>query len=384
MRRTYSLNVSIIVALLLMLAPAALVAQSGTPIATPVSGDVGEVRVIGVHVLEDGLMIDDTPVGGISGIDYDPQNDTWYMISDDRSDLAPARFFTGDIAYTGDGFGSMSIDSAVTLLQRDGTPYPNAEEGGNVPDTESLRVDPREDLVWYSSEGDQSLGIDPFIAATRPDGTWVSEVRLPDIFRVDRSGEIGTRNNKGIEAMTLSGDGETIWFAMEAALFQDGDESTVEQGSVTRLTQIDREGNVLASYPYVLDPLMHVPDGGEGSNGLAEILWVDDTTFLSLERLSVQDSSGEYTNYIRIYEVEIGEATDVSTMTSLEGQDWTPVSKRLLIDLNEAGVEPVDNIEALSWGPVLENGNRSLVVASDNNFNPGDQVTVFVALEVVD
>lgn len=64
----------------------------------------------------------------------------------------------------------------------------------------------------------------------------------------------------------------------------------------------------------------------------------------------MQDARGESIIYIRIYEVEIGDATDVSTMTSLDGQGWTPVSKRLLIDLNEAGVHPVDNIEALSWG----------------------------------
>lgn len=129
---------------------------------------------------------------------------------------------------------------------------------------------------------------------------------------------------------------------------------------------------------------MHVPEGGDGSNGLAEILAVDDTTFFSLERLLVQDVNGEYTNYIRIYEIDIAGATDVSAMTTLEGQEYTPVSKRLVIDLNEAGVDPVDNIEALSWGPVLENGNRSLVVVSDNNFNPGDQVTVFTALKVVE
>lgn len=129
---------------------------------------------------------------------------------------------------------------------------------------------------------------------------------------------------------------------------------------------------------------MHVPEGGDGSNGLAEILAVDDTTFFSLERLLVQDVNGEYTNYIRIYEIDIAGATDVSAMTTLEGQEYTPVSKRLVIDLTEAGVDPVDNIEALSWGPVLENGNRSLVVVSDNNFNPGDQVTVFIALKVVE
>ena len=62
---------------------------------------------------------------------------------------------------------------------------------------------------------------------------------------MDPVGEIGPRDNKGIEAMTFSADGETIWFAMEASLYQDGDLSTIAQGSVARFTNIDRDGNVI-------------------------------------------------------------------------------------------------------------------------------------------
>ena len=51
------------------------------------------------------------------------------------------------------------------------------------------------------------------------------------------------------------------------------------------------------------------------------------------------------------------------------------------LDLNAEGVTPIDNVEGITWGPVLDNGNRTLVLASDNNFND-TQVTEFTALEV--
>lgn len=41
----------------------------------------------------------------------------------------------------------------------------------------------------------------------------------------------------------------------------------------------------------------------------------------------------------------------------------------------------LDNMEAMSWGPDLPNGNRSLVLVSDNNFNDS-QRTLFMAFEV--
>ena len=56
----------------------------------------------------------------------------------------------------------------------------------------------------------------------------------------------------------------------------------------------------------------------------------------------------------------------IDVLTSAE---VTPVAKQLVRDLNAAGVDPVDNIESISWGPDLKNGRRSLVLISHNDFN---------------
>jgi hypothetical protein len=74
--------------------------------------------------------------------------------------------------------------------------------------------------------------------------------------------------------------------------------------------------------------------------------------------------------------------TDVSAFKSLVGAAFQPLSREVLLEL------PIplqglllDNIEAIAWGPVLANGNRSLILVSDNNFSRL-QTTQFLALEI--
>ena len=50
-----------------------------------------------------------------------------------------------------------------------------------------------------------------------------------------------------------------------------------------------------------------------------------------------------------------------------------------MLDLADASLRSVDNIEGMSWGPPLPDGRRVLLLVSDNNFNPAE-VTQFVAL----
>ena len=54
--------------------------------------------------------------------------------------------------------------------------------------------------------------------------------------------------------------------------------------------------------------------------------------------------------------------------------------KTLLLDLNQAGLDP-DNLEGMAWGPPLANGHRRLVLVADDNFNPL-QKTRFMAFEL--
>ena len=80
--------------------------------------------------------------------------------------------------------------------------------------------------------------------------------------------------------------------------------------------------------------------------------------------------------------MDISGATDTRSIQSLRNGNYVPASKRLVLDLNQLNLPRLDNIEGIAWGPKLANGNDSLVLVSDDNFNPA-QVTQFLAFEVL-
>ncbi len=378
MTRTRLVATSLVATALLtgQVLPSALAAQDAA------LASVASVRLIGEQDLPNDLTVDDTLVGGLSGLDYDAESESWIVLSDDRSDNAPARFYDATLTYDDVSFDSAELTSAVTLLQEDGTPFPNVDAGGNVPDPESIRVDPQSGNFYWTTEGSQVLGIDPGVYVTEPDGTFVASLPADDVFDADVNGETGIRDNGAFEGLTFAPDGSSYFVSTELPLYQDGDLATGDAGSVNRITQYDREGTVLAQYAYEADAVPNVEAGALFTiNGITEILAVTDTTMLLLERGTVQAADESYSNDIRLYEIDLTGATDISGVDSLIGADYTPIAKRLIAEFDGSDFT-VDNLETLAFGPDLANGNRSLVIGSDNNFSD-TQLTQFLAFEVI-
>jgi hypothetical protein len=346
------------------------------------TAEIGGLKFIGAVTVPNDATVDGTLVGGLSGIDYDPSADLWYLISDDKSDKNPARFYTAKLAFDGAQLASVEIEHAVTLLQANGQPYPNGKTGGEVPDAESIRRDPKTGTLWWTSEGDRKLGLSPFLRVAAPDGKQTVAIPTPDILTMNKDQEIGPRHNLGFEGLSFAPNGKSIWLAMESALYQDGPIATPSAGAVARLTHLDRDGNVLGQFAYPVDPIQAVPTGKNGDNGISEILALDDHRALVLERSGVEGADGIWKLYIRIYAIDTTGATDIAAVPALANANYIPVTKRLIIDLaNTPDLGHVDNIEGISWGPTLADGKRSLVLVSDNNFNPV-QVTQFLAFEI--
>ncbi|MCG5261158.1 esterase-like activity of phytase family protein [Cupriavidus gilardii] len=344
---------------------------------------VGAVRLIGEQTLPNDLQVGGTTVGGLSGVDYDPAARLWYLVSDDRSDKQPARFYTARLSYDLNRLEPVQIASVVTLRQADGSAYPNRAAGGVVPDPEAIRFDPSTSSLWWTSEGDRALGLDPFVARARTDGTLTGALPLPPALKMSPTQESGSRNNATFEGLSLSADGKSLWVSMEGPLYQDGALPTPSSGSVSRLLRYDRNGNVLAQYVYPLDPIPAAPAPGRSAdNGVTEILAIDDNRLLTLERAGVQGADGNFTTYVRLYQIDIRGATDVRSLDRLTGASYVPVQKRLVQNLNTLGLKTVDNIEGMAWGPKLPNGRDSLVLVSDNNFN-ASQITQVLAFEVL-
>jgi len=355
---------------------------------SPVDHRVGSLRPIGEQRIAYRQAYEGTMVGGLSGIDYDRTKDSWVIVSDDRSALQPARFYDARLRLDGSGFAAIDLTAVHYLRQQDGSTHPALGDfprvGGTVLDLESIRVDPRDGTIWYTSEGDVRIGLDPVVRHARADGTALGELPLPPMFHIARDDDTsGARNNLNLEGLCFAPDGASLWLALEAPLVEDGPVPTPAAGALTRITQLDRSGRVLGQYAYPIDPIPAAPGVGKAAeNGVSEILASGAHTLLVLERAAVQGADGKYRNHVRIYEMDVRGATDVERLPTLRDAAFTPARKRLVLDLNTLALPVLDNIEGFAWGPPLANGHATLVLVSDDNFSK-TQVTQLLAFEVL-
>lgn len=364
------------------------------PAATPTQPSRARLRLIGESRFAHRLQFQGTTVGGLSGIDYDPASDLYYLVSDDgaSSSASPARFYTARIALGADSLGEPELLGASTLRQADGKPYPSAQQGGPVPDPEAIRWRAAGNTLLWTSEGHALTGAPPALRETRPDGGFVREFALPALFNFQAGA--GPRGNLTLEGLALAPDGQSAWIAMENALLQDGPMPTVEaSGGPCRFTQIDLvSGKALRQIAYVPDaiPRAPVPPTGFADNGVSEILMLDAERMLVLERAYMAGWSTEAGNSLRLYLADMGQASDTLALTALQPGAYRPAGKTLLADFSAftgAGAGPrlkrLDNTEGMSWGPVLPNGHRSLVFISDDNFS-ARQISQWLAFEFLD
>lgn len=84
-------------------------------------------------------------------------------------------------------------------------------------------------------------------------------------------------------------------------------------------------------------------------------------------------------NRIRVYVADVSCATDVLAVPSLVGASIEPARKTLLVDLADVGLDGLENIDGMTWGPDVCTGERTLVLVSDDDF-AATQHTQVVAL----
>ena len=71
------------------------------------------LRLLGESRWPHRVAVDGTPAGGLSGIDYDVAKGEYLLLCDDRSDLAPVRFYAADWPSPGTGTAPVASTSAA-------------------------------------------------------------------------------------------------------------------------------------------------------------------------------------------------------------------------------------------------------------------------------
>jgi hypothetical protein len=303
------------------------------------------------------MNFEGAPVGGLSGITYDPKGISavtskayrFYALSDDPSENGDARFYSLrlDLASADSpkiGLKKVTVEGVTSLKKADGQTF----SWGSI-NPEGIALSPR-NSVFIASEG--LTFVKEFDLTT---GNQRGELPIPKRYIPDASDQKqqqGTIDNFGFESLTI--DPETfspggldpfrLFVAMEAPLMQDVDDENGSKLRVLHYIIVDKTPQLISENLYTLDPTpLSI------LNGLTELVTVGGGQFLSLER-----SFGLSGYSARIYQVAVGAATDTSRINSFKGRSIM--------------VEPV-NLEGMTLGPRLPDGSQSLVLVSDDNFD---------------
>lgn len=321
---------------------------------------VSQLKYLDMYVLPHGLSYKQTTVGGLSGIDFDPKEQVYYLISDDRSAINPARFYTAKV-----NISAKKIDTVILT----GT-YPLPAQQKGVPDPEAIRYSPRLGQLVWSSEGDRTvktgdtLLIDPSIQLISKTGKQIRNFKLPEALKM-KSAELGPQKNQVLEALTFSKDEKTLYTSVEGPLYEDIQDGHAYQ----RIFKFDvASGTNTAQYIYE----------SEKGFGITDMLNVNDRGFLFTERIW-SEHTGKFT--VRLYLADFKGAMDVIGSVPVIAAGTVPVKKKLLLDFSTLNI-PLDNIEGGTFGPLLPNGHASLLFVSDNNFNP-KEITQFLLFEII-
>jgi hypothetical protein len=349
------------------------------------TGAVSTLHFLGEKDIPYNLSYNNTTVGGLSGIDYDGAGKTYYFISDDRSAINPARFYTAVIDFSAKGIDTIYFTGVHNLLQPDGKPYPSSKQDAvHTPDPEAIRYNPLiKQLVW-SSEGERIVnGKDtvlenPEVNTISTTGYYIANYKLPTNL-VMQSTQKGPRQNGVLEGMSFADNYKTLFVNVEEPLYEDGPRADVtDNNAFIRFLKFDvatRQNTT--QYAYKLEPVAYpaVPANAFKINGIPDILSLGNNQFLVIER---SFSSGRLPCTIKVFLADLSAATDVTNMTLMNAdKSFTPISKKLLLNMDDLGIY-IDNIEGVTFGPDLPNGHKTLVFISDNNFNVFEKTQVLL------
>jgi hypothetical protein len=323
--------------------------------AAPLSGwrePPPKVRLVARAEIPTGTRLEPHEVGGLSGLAYDRERDLLYAVVDDPTSHPPPRL----LQFRWHPGAAPALVEWLPLTQGDG---PLTVQGT---DPEGLARGAEGDL-FVSSEGDVKGGLGPWVARFSAGGQWLAQLPVPHAFDVGEGH--GIAHNRGFEALTLDAEGALVAGA-EGPLAQDLPTPTGELDR-TRLLRWDLPASAGAPHQwfYPVDPPhANAPEPGKlEAAGLVEILpWRG--RFLTLERSWVEGVGFA----VKLYETTLASAEELGGVEAWGGLTARTARKRLLADFGSLGV-PMDNYEAMAWGPAGDDGKPLLVVMSDNNFN---------------
>ena len=334
-----------------------------------------QLNFLDEYVLKDSIEFKNSIIGGLSGVDY--VNNQYYFVVDDARN---PRILSANIKIEANKIASIDFNNAIFLKDSTTTFYKD-----NALDLESVFIDEKTKEINLVSEGSVRKGKKPRVFKVDENGGFIKNIELPKSL----SNIENIKHNAAFEASSKSINDDGFWAAFEAPLKSDGEDPTfTKKSSPIRITYFDNNyKKATKQFAYQLEHITKPAKGNINLNGVTAILEYKENHFFVIER-TYQNGYGAYGNIVRIFEATIEkESTNIIEIEALKATNFIPLKKRLLFNFNDVknklteGI--IDNIEGITFGPVLPNGNKSLLLVSDDNFQIyGKQLNQFILLEI--
>lgn len=348
---------------------------------------ITSIEFLGNVGLPAGTTFEGTTLGGLSSIQYIPEEEIYYAISDDQADY---RYYTFDIDLSDGTLDDGDVTPLSVEFLADAANQPLVD--GSIDPEELTQIS--DDIYLVTNEGfangEKFMNPSVLVFDAQSD-IQIGEIAFDAKFDADSQGKTGIANNAATEAGTITPDGTTFYSGFENALLQDGPLSSPTSGSPSRIVEWDvSTGEAVAEFVYhnYPNPAQPNPEDAFQVNGITALLALDNEgTMLALERnFAVGDDQTGTGHGGFLYEISTAQATNVIEEDRLDGLSYNSVDKRFLLDLSkltdaEGNQVVIDNVEGLTFGPELEDGRQSLFIVSDDNFSE-TQSTQFMAFAV--
>ena len=293
-------------------------------------------------------LVDDAGVAPheLSGVTWVPGTSEFLAVSDDQPRVY--RLAVGIDPLSGEITNATTV-SSLALTQSNGAPFPVAR------DIEGVALGAGGTSVYVSDERgptlrQHSLSTGRTIAETGPSGAPALAVFA------------NQRTNLGWESLTRAPDTGLLWTANEEALTVDGPSGAGVSSTRVRLQQLAADLTPTAQFAYRVTGDTVPGTAGNTNGGVSDLVALPGGQLLVLERSAGLVSYPDIDTRNRIYLVDFSGASDVTAVASLTSVGVNFVSKTLLWE----GVFPDDNFEGIALGPLLANGDRNLLLVSDD------------------
>lgn len=336
---------------------------------------VVKLSFVDEYVLKDSIQFKGTTIGGLSGIDY--KNGEYFMVIDD-DDLP--RIVSANIKINRDTISNIEFTDVIQF--KDSVGFLK----GKALDLESIFVDENNHFNIVS-EGAIKNGKNPSIFTLTKDGGFIGSYELPEYFNANSYAH--PRHNAIFEASCRGADENGFWVGMEGVLGVDGEAASqvkeMPPVRITHFSSVTKEATMQFAYP--IDYIARPSKGRFNVNGVTAMLEYEKNKFFIVER-SFQSGYGNRGNIVKVYKIELNKkVTNIFNIKSLKEHSYVPVEKELLFDFDTVREELtngiIDNVEGITLGPILSNGNPSLILITDDNFQKhGKQLNQFILLEI--